>query len=164
MEAVLVKLKFMLNDKSEVIKQDTVTFLTQWKNYLAVVSTRVDTTQEQVSVTKFSQSQMKDEISVQMNETYELAGHAYQTYLARQSEVEGEIHSNETLEELESLVSKVKESSVKAWGMVVDYGFWFLTYHLAVTNEPVQVNMNTMLSEDLDFYSWVNQRQHHDMA
>ena len=57
MEADLVKLKFMLNDKSEVIKQDTVTFLTQWKNYLAVVSTRVDTTQEQVSVTKFSQSQ-----------------------------------------------------------------------------------------------------------
>lgn len=163
MEAILVKFKYFLGDKSQVVKEDAVMFLTQWKNYLKVIElAALETTaeDEEWEVEKFSQSQMKDKISDQMNETYALARQAYQTFVAKQSN--GNVQ--ESSQVLEELVVQVKEASVKAWSLVVDYGFWFMTYHLAVTDESVKLNMNTLLSEDLDFYSWMHQKHHHVSA
>lgn len=163
MEVILVKFKHFLGNKSQDVKQDAVMFLTQWKNYLKVIEmAALETTEdeEQWEVEKFSQTQMKNEISVRMNETYTSARQAYQTFIAKQSN--GNVE--EDSESLEELVVEVKEASVKAWRMVVDYGFWFTTYHLAVTDEPVKNNMNTLLSEDLDFYSWMHQKHHHVRA
>lgn len=159
METVLSKMKSLLQQQGSLVKKDALSFLTEWKNYLIDNGSSKVKGDKQLRVRKVSQSQLMKEMTDQMEKTFTLTRSLYEKFLTRQEE--DIMEDPERVAELKEVFEEVKMSSMKSWNMVVDYGFWFLTYNLAVKGQSEKLAIDKLMRENLDFYTRMEHEHHH---
>ena len=138
LEKVLLKMKVLLRDKSETVRSDAVEFLTKWNEMVG----------SKESVRRMSRATARTEITAAASGVEAAARDLYETYLGRKSEQVAEEPAR--VVRLREMVQAVRERSGQAWRLIGDYGFWFVTYNLAV--EQVQSSMDAMDNEKVDFF------------
>ncbi len=137
LEKVLLKMKVLLRDKSETVRSDAVEFLTKWNEMVG----------SKESGRRMSRATARTEIAAAAGGVEAAARDLYETYLGRKSEQVAEEPAR--VVRLREMVEAVKERSGQAWRLIGDYGFWFVTYNLAV--EQVESSMEAMDNERVDF-------------
>ena len=158
LEMVLVKMKSLLRERAALVKKDALSFLTEWKNFL-VKTPEMRSIKQEMPVRKLSQKELMKEINDQIEKTFTLTRSLYEKYLTRQEE---DIMENpEKLAELGKMFEAVKMSAMKSWNMVVEYGFWFLTYNLAVKDQSEKMAIDKMMRDNLDFFTRTHHEHHH---
>jgi len=131
-------MKVLLRDKSETVRSDAVEFLTKWNEMVG----------SKESVRRMSRATARTEIAAAAGGVEAAARDLYETYLGRKSEQVAEEPAR--VVRLREMVEAVKERSGQAWRLIGDYGFWFVTYNLAV--EQVESSMDAMDNEKVDFF------------
>ena len=142
-------MKFLLRKRSEPVRKDAIEFLTKWNDQILPSKT----------LKKLTRSTARSEILTETTGVEMISRDMYETYLGRESE--HVINEPLRVVKLRELVKEVKERSVKTSRMIVDYGFWFMTYNLAVTDAQVQTSMDAMKNEKVDFFMRQQMKIHH---
>jgi len=140
LEKVLLAVKFVLGQTSNSTSADAVEFLTKWNDQFMPSD----------DVKKVTRATARLDIQASVISVEATSREIYETYLNRDSE--HVIDEPLRVIKLRELVTELKQKSENTWRMIVDYGFWYLTYNLAVDDDQMEVSKDAVNDENVDFF------------
>ncbi len=132
--------KFVLGQTSNSTSADAVEFLTKWNDQFMPSD----------DVKKVTRATARLDIQASVISVEATSREIYETYLNRDSE--HVIDEPLRVIKLRELVTELKQKSENTWRMIVDYGFWYLTYNLAVDDDQMEVSKDAVNDENVDFF------------